>query len=123
MAIRLETSKRNGIPNHQDSELSAFHLNWSREIGKDYPRARSRTSPSAGYNCHGLIFASRRTRIEESSGIQTILKDDDYKEVALKDVLPGDIVIYYSDSSDPNHSGIVLESGGDLIVPIICSKW
>ena len=66
--IRLETSRRTGIENHQDNEISTFHLNWARDLGRLHPRARPRTSTSALYNCHGLTFASRRTRIEKSAG-------------------------------------------------------
>src|SRR5229473_533486 len=123
MAIRLETSKRTGIDNHQDHEISAFHLNWARRIGRDHPQARPRTDLSALYNCHGLTFASRRTRIEKSREVQRILEDDDYQEIAMPDVLPGDVVIYYSDGGDPNHSGIVVEVSPDLLAPIVCSKW
>lgn len=123
MAIRLETSKKTGIPNHQDTEISTFHLNWAKQIGDKHRSAKQRTKPSAVYNCHGLTFACRRTRIERSAAIQTILNDDAYEEVKLTDVLPGDIVIYYSDAGDPNHSGMVVEVGGQLILPIICSKW
>jgi hypothetical protein len=121
MAIRLETSKRTGITNHQDHEISAFNLNWNKSIGRRHPNARRRTSQSALYNCHGFTFASRRTRIETSREIQTILADDAYQEVLLADVLPGDVVIYYSERGDPNHSGIVVETGG--LVPWVCSKW
>lgn len=123
MAIRLETSRRTGIDNHQDSELSAYHVNWARDLAARYPRAQPRTEQSPCYNCHGLTFASRRTRIEKSSGIQRILMDDDYHEILMKDVLPGDIVIYYSETGDPNHSGVVVEFRPPLLVPIICSKW
>lgn len=123
MSIRLETSARTGIDNHQETELSAFHLNWSRDIGRQHPAAKPRTAPSAKYNCHGLTFASRRTSIEKSAGIRAILSDDTYEEVALKDVLPGDIVIYRSETGDLNHSGVVVECGNHLVVPIVCSKW
>ena len=41
----------------------------------------------------------------------------------LEQVIAGDIVVYYSEQGDPNHSGIVVETGGGLLVPIICSKW
>lgn len=124
MAIRLETAKRSGITNHQDTELSSFHLNWAKDIGKSHPNAKPRTGPSAQYNCHGLTFASRRTRIELTAGLQLILKEDSYKEIHdMKNVLPGDVVIYCSDRGDMNHSGIIVEAGNSLIVPIVCSKW
>jgi len=123
MAIRLETSKKRGIENHQGTEISKFHLNWAKTLARKHPCAKRRTSLSASYNCHGLIFASRRTRIERSSCIKTILGDDGYYEVPMKDVLPGDIVIYYSDEGEPNHSGVVVEYQNPLVVPIVYSKW
>jgi hypothetical protein len=123
MAIRLETAARTGIDNHQEAELSAFHLNWARDIGRQHPAAKPRTEPSAKYNCHGLTFASRRTSIEKASGIRTILLDDAYAEVPIAEAMPGDIVIYSSDTGDLNHSGIVVECGQHILVPIVCSKW
>ena len=119
--IRLETSLGQGIDNHQGDTLSAFHLNWSKTIGKSYPLATKRTDVSPRYNCHGLTFANHRTRIEKRSGIERILADDGYKEVDIKSLLAGDIVIYFSDEGDPNHSGIVVD--GSSLAPVICSKW
>jgi hypothetical protein len=123
MAIRLETSKRTGINNYQGTDISSIHLNWAKDLRKTFPQAIPRTSPSPLYNCHGLTFASRRTRIEKSIDVQTILSDDNYKEMEMKDVLPGDIVLYYSDNGDPSHSGVVVEYKTPLLVPIIYSKW
>ena len=123
MAIRLETSQRTGIENHQDAELSAILVDWAKRLRQQYPNARPRTSPSAQYNCHGLTFAARRTWVYKSISIATILDDDQYEEVSWSEVLPGDIVIYYSEEGDPNHSGVVVEAGGTLVAPIICSKW
>jgi hypothetical protein len=124
MMIRLETSKRNGVDNFQGDELSQFTLNWARHIANKFPLATMRTSLSPIYNCHGFVFACRRTRIEKSESIQIVLTDDKYTEVNLKDVLPGDIVIYYSNEGDPNHSGVVLEYDPPrVLTPLICSKW
>src|SRR5262245_13590387 len=123
MAIRLETSARSGIANFQTTQISAFHLNWSKDIAKQHPQARPRTPPSPTYNCHGLTFASRRTSIERSAGIRTILLDDQYHEIPMTDVLPGDIVLYRSQEGDLNHSGVVVEYGAHVLVPVICSKW
>jgi hypothetical protein len=123
MAIRLETSLRRGIENHKDVELTHVDLNWAADIAASHPKARPRTSPSAAYNCHGLTFASRRTRIIKNSALTAILEDDTYKDIDLQDAMPGDIVIYQSDDGDLNHSGIVVEAGPPLVVPMICSKW
>ena len=121
--IRLETSKRTGIDNHQDRQVSAFDVNWARDIPKLHSRAVPRTGVSASYNCHGLTFASRRTHIIDWGEIQKILRDDNYKEVELKDVKPGDIVVYLRDG-DANHSGMVVEHTPNLtVLPMVCSKW
>ena len=124
MDIRLETSKGRGIDNIQGGDISELTLKWEREILKTFANVKARTKPSPIYNCHGLTFASRRTRIEKSSDLQIILKDDEYIEIHSFDkLMPGDVVIYYSESGDPNHSGLVVEIDDKLNLPIICSKW
>ncbi|MEW5844395.1 MAG: hypothetical protein AB1775_14140 [Bacteroidota bacterium] len=124
MSIRLETSKKNGIDNFQDKEISSYQMNLNKELPSQHPNTIIRTKPSPVYNCHGLTFASRRTRIEKCSNINKILCDDSYIEVTdIKEVLPGDIVVYYSSTGDPNHSGIVVENNCNSIIPLICSKW
>jgi hypothetical protein len=121
MAMRLETSTGRGIDHYQGSEISQYNINWAKDLTKKFPNAKIRTDPSPLYNCHGLTFACRRTSIDKNRYITTILKDDKYDEVADLNVLPGDIVIYYSEQGDPNHSGVVVDTS--LVVPIICSKW
>ena len=120
--IRLETSRRTGIENAQLSDVSAFERNWASEIPKRHPRVIARTDLSPIYNCHGLTFASRRTRITEPEAIERILSDDKWDEVDVKGILPGDVVVYFSPEGEPNHSGIII-SVGDLAIPQICSKW
>lgn len=78
--------------------------------------------PSSKYNCHGLTFASRRTKIAEAQEVLKILKDDDYTVVPAGKVLPGDIAVYYKDG-DVDHSGIVVQIEAPFNVPIILSKW
>ena len=41
----------------------------------------------------------------------------------MREVLGGDVVIYYDDEGDPNHSGLVVEYSDDRLIPRICSKW
>ncbi|MBM3303001.1 MAG: hypothetical protein FJY85_24020 [Deltaproteobacteria bacterium] len=122
-AIRLQTSKGTEIPNSQEAEISAFHRNWSQRLVKQFPGVRFRTPASAMYNCHGLTFASRRTNIDRTPAIQDILADDRYEPVDPREALPGDVVLYYSEEGEANHSGIVVEMPQDIKVPIICSKW
>lgn len=122
MMIRLETSKRTGIDNLQLFEVAQFERNWAKDIERQFPRVTQRTDVSPLYNCHGLTFASHRTRITESEGIDLILADDCWTEITdMQKLLPGDIVVYFSEEGDPNHSGLVVACGD--LVPTICSKW
>jgi hypothetical protein len=123
MAIRLDTSKRRGIDNHQDSEITEPYRRWFRTLPNLHPNAVPRTQPSPLFNCHGLTFASRRTKIVDWKNIQKVLADDAWIEIPLKQTLPGDIVIYFDDEGDANHSGIVVEGLGGNVIPKICSKW
>jgi len=122
MIIRVETSRRTGIDNVQEFELSSYERNWSAEIPKKYPHAVQRTAPSPLYNCHGLTFASRRTRVTESYSVHQIIGDDKWTEIDIKDALPGDIVIYFSSDGDASHSGVITEIL-NLGIPRIFSKW
>jgi hypothetical protein len=121
--INLQTAKRRDIPNGQDSEISAFERNWSAEIPLLHPEARLRTGLSPAYNCFGLAFASRRTKITSVEYITPILEDDSYKSVDRHDCLPGDLILYFDDQGSVTHAGLVVENAGPLFVPVVCSKW
>jgi hypothetical protein len=84
-----------------------------------------RTMPTGLYNCHGLTFASKRTRIYSNQEIRKIIKEDGYKEINLDDVFPGDIILYIVGFGQIDHSGIVLtiDKIGNTKIPIILSKW
>ena len=123
MSIRLETSRRTGIENYQSLDISQFERNWNAEIPKLHPRITARTGMSALYNCHGLTFASRRTRISDTAEVRRILEDDRWEEVELRDVLAGDVVVYFGKEGEANHSGIIVDIDKDLKLPLVCSKW
>lgn len=123
MSIRIETSRRRGIDNHQDAEILEGQMMWFKTLPKMHPNAIPRTKPSALFNCHGLTFASRRSKILDWRNIQRIIEDDCWKEVTLNDVLPGDIVVYFDDEGDANHSGVVVQYSKDIFTPLIVSKW
>jgi hypothetical protein len=89
---------------------------------KMFPQAIHRTGPSRRYNCHGLVFASRRTAIIDSAVLATMLREDDYQEIPLAEVMPGDVAIYWDDG-DMQHSGLVVEVSKNPTVPRILSKW
>ena len=86
---------------------------------RNFPNAIHRpVAPTRKYNCHGLTFASRRTWIQPTE-IAKILKDDEYEQVSLEEVLPGDIVLYVQ-NGDVEHSGVVMSRGP---IPMVLSKW
>jgi len=117
MTIRLQTAKGADIPNLQFSEVSAYERNWNASLPSKYPEVLFRTDVSPTYNCHGLTFASRRTRIPDPASIALMLNDDRYVTIKEhRDVKPGDVVIYYQDDGDPSHSGVVLENAPPVLL-------
>src|ERR1035437_11026347 len=123
--MRLETSQSRVIPIDADLDLTNMELpkDLNKQFLKDYPNIELRTSESVAYNCHGLTFASRRCWISKNSILNVIIEDDKYIEIAMTDVKPGDIVIYFSDKGDFNHSGVVTEYKPMYASPRIFSKW
>lgn len=122
-SIVIQTRKGNDINNFQNPEISIFNKNQFTAIENKYKYAKKRTEPTGLYNCHGLTFANKRCFVDEPDQVLMILNDDEYKEVDIKAVLPGDIIIYFSDG-DVEHSGVVIEEPiSPLYVPKVVSKW
>ena len=113
--LGLETRKKQPIANEMDMEpCNAGHNFYSEALKKQFTNQSIHrpVGPTNAYNCHGLTFASRRTAIFDSNEVRKILADDEYTQVEIKDVLPGDIVIWISNEvthGDIEHSGIVVE--------------
>ena len=122
MSIRVETAKKNGVNNLQGTDVTNLDRGLDRELAEKFRHARRRTGVCALYNCHGLTFASRRTRITHARDVRRILDDDNYSVVDVQNVLPGDVVLYLSELGDVNHSGVVVECvfGHE---PKVFSKW
>lgn len=123
--IRLETGKGRSIPNSQSHEISRSELGHFAQFEQKYLQVTFRTPPNPIYNCHGLTFASSRTSITESAALHTILGDDGYTEVHVDEALPGDVVLYHTETGDIEHSAIVVsvEPQNALRVPLVVSKW
>jgi len=127
--LALHTRCRTDIPNRMTRGApidGAYKL--ERDHSAAYPKARPRNvGPCETYNCHGLTFAARRTMIA-SADVPMILEEDDYFEIQKKDVLAGDVAVYYSTGlrgaarEDAEHSGIVIGrcALGEIV---IISKW
>lgn len=122
--IRVETRLGCSISNHQPLDFSQQEENQFAIFEEQYPNIRRRTKPICAYNCHGLVFASRRTWICDSHDILTILEHDGYAEIPESEVLSGDVVIYRTSDGDFQHSGIFIQwFNKHLKIPLVLSKW
>jgi len=123
-SIQLQTAKGNDIPNFQEHEVDLSEYRKLELHKQAYPAAIQRNNPESLYNCHGLVFASRRTWVH-GENLHQILGDDEYKVIDKEaDVLPGDVVIYFEEGT-PQHTGFVVSviANGVLRNIEVCSKW
>ena len=122
-SIRLDTRKGNPISNVQ---VLAPPSPGDADVRyrQDHPRAIWRSQPSRIYNCHGMVFASRRSAISPIE-IPKIIDEDGYTRVdPMASVLAGDVILYVDQRGDPEHSGIVVSKPTEpLGIPIVISKW
>jgi hypothetical protein len=126
--LKLQTCERNDIENEQFRSISHADFVKAPLVEEKYSLAKFKGNITPIYNCHGLTFASKRTWVYLDSEIEKILRDDNYIEIKdEKDVLPGDIIIYY-DENGITHSGNIIQvdlphTEFDLIKIIALSKW
>jgi hypothetical protein len=120
--LALQTRKKTTITNWLDrSPCPVGYGVKIAEYRKEYIGATHRpVGPCNTYNCQGLTFAARRTWIADSKTIKTIINDDDYRRIELRDVMAGDVVLYVV-NNDVEHSGLVMQKEG-LSIKIL-SKW
>ncbi len=125
LKIIVETSIRTQIDNVQNSfGVDEYAKHLISQHKKKYKEVKFKSEFSSHYNCHGCTFANRRTNIHDSQDVTTILFDDQYELVEMKDVLAGDIVIYVDPAGVLEHSGTVIDPGSGIIRnPLILSKW
>jgi hypothetical protein len=91
------------------------------------PTAKCR-SLTAMYNCVGMVFASRRTFVD-SDHLDTILRDDGYRQIPKDEADQGDLVVYRQDRV-AKHVGIIYEFRDVAIDPVhprkevwVLSQW
>ena len=119
--LHLDTAAGNHIENSQLGELTFGDRLHAGDLRRDYPDSTVRAAPTSRYNCHGLVFASRRTGVYDSEVIRRILDDDGY--VRVDAALPGDILLYIDETGDIEHSAVVVSAPLELGVPLVVSKW
>ncbi len=121
----MDTANGSPIDNSQVEELSPFESAQLADAGKSHPNARVRSQSHPRYNCHGLTFGSRRTAVTETDEIHKIIDHDGYREVKIGDAQPGDTILYFGETGDIQHSGIVVSAPAELYlgIPYVVSKW
>ncbi len=122
-SIALQTRAGTHIHNEQSFALSNYDHHVNEQQIRRHDPLEVRLQTSAVYNCHGLCFASRRTRVYEIDDILRLLEEDKYVGVEAENVLPGDVVLYVADDGDIEHSGVVVSPPEDLGIPKVVSKW
>ena len=74
-----------------------------------------------------MSFACRRTNIDNATEIRKILVDDGYHRITnTSDVLPGDLLLYVTQTGDISHSGTIVGTDyptNDLPRITVVSKW
>lgn len=128
--LRLDAYSGEHISNSVDADPSPNAIALSRlGIGAFVPHQV--TGPPTGrYNCHGLVFANRRTNVPEAGDpadyqIDHLLDQDIYAPVRGIARL-GDVVVYRRHASGHiDHTGIVsrVEHIGATAVVFVWSKW
>jgi hypothetical protein len=123
--IKLETRLGSSIENNQLSSYTPFEINQFSKIKRDYPTVIFKDNPIPFSNCHGYTFSASRTGIWDSNSILKILEEDGYTEILdHSQVLPGDVILYWSQDGDAEHSGIVITKPDDkLKVPLVVGRW
>ncbi len=121
--LKLETRCQNQIQNeiNRAAPLPGEEILLDDLIRK-HKNAIHRTRSSRKYNCHGLVFASRRTWIWDPAEVSKILRDDEYIKIPPSDVLAGDIALYFHEG-DAQHAGIVVEVFEKPFTTKILGKW
>lgn len=110
--IPLATYTGLGIANAIDVDPAPGMVALARQAYASLLAVVRQTGRATGrYNCHGLVFASRRTNVPpagvEGAGlIDRILREDQFRPVAEGDVMPGDLVAWRS-ARDVDHTGVV----------------
>lgn len=124
--IALQTRRGRDIDNSVGPELTeAHHRRYAALLEQNGRNWQQRKPPSAGYNCAGHIWASRRTCIYEETEWKKILEDDGYRRTDRP--MQDDVVIYVDPKVGVLHVGRIIELRGVTEtpprIPWVVSKW
>lgn len=126
-SIALETRKgrriRNVVAPEPGEQAHRTYAAVRKKFGQTWT---NRKGPCGGYNCYGMVFATRRTAIYEDDQIPGILEDDGYRKIGENEVRPRGIVLYRDRTRGLLHVALVLRRQkweGAIPVPFALSKW
>lgn len=133
-ALIIQTKRRNLIPNVLRLDRPLHWQQAAHDMMKaSHPAIRLRRATSV-YNCLGMVFASRRTWVEETIRLDTetilqmVLQDDGFRRLHPNEPpMPGDLVVYRQQDHAFAHIGVMvsvetnLESAEYDIT--VLSKW
>lgn len=85
-----------------------------------HPGWKQRKPPSGGYNCAGMVWAARRTCIEESDAIRIVFEDDGLRRLGAAEApVIGDLAYYFLQEGAPFedflHVGMVAAEGQGIV--------
>src|SRR5262245_55764449 len=128
-SIRLQTRAGTDVENDQAAPPDERMVRIADALAAKHP-FWSRRRPHFGiYNCAGHVWANRRTSVREARWWNVILKDDGYRRIDEREIMPGDAAIYTVPGGTFLHVGLVMElrpfsgSTSGAVVPLILSKW
>ena len=114
------------IPNSIDADPSDGYVALARDGFRFAINAATQLrGPTGRYNCHGLVFASRRTNIPPPNidySIDDLLNHDGYRRVSRAPRV-GDVAVYRNDKGSIEHTGIVCNADPGMLTPRIWSMW
>lgn len=125
--LLLQAYNGRTIPNHIDSDPADNVVELNRRAMRRRLIFPTKLGPPTGrYNCHGLVFGSRRTNIPPAGmpyEIKALLEADQFEPVQSPRV--GDIIIYSFSDGRIEHSGFVsrIDSVGTENVVSVWSMW
>ena len=105
--LALETKSGKRIPNAKRDQKVPERMAAAKQLVLDNHKSAELRSLSSEYNCVGMVFAARRTVIEDDQ-VEMILREDGYRKFNDQSELTiGDVVVYRNDRGTISHVGMV----------------
>jgi hypothetical protein len=127
--IQIQSYDGTDIPNSIDYDPDPQSVQYARQ-SKGMTKliqagVRILGPPTGRYNCHGLVFGSRRTSIPPSNLPDAVSIDDllrrDLYQLVQSPPRPGDVIVYRGQSGEIEHTGYVtrVESIGNSVIVFV----